>query len=138
MNTIEWAIAVIEMDNENDEINRASKVILAEMKRLKHICGPLAGHICLLCGRTEPCTTDAEEIAKGGPGAPCTFDPTPKQLWENNKKLRSNNTDLRRKLDAIVKSYDAYRARGVLPGADEYFKVVASIAAARSIKGEVE
>lgn len=46
-------------------------------------------HICLLCGRDKPCMTDEEAIAEGGPGKPCTFDPTPRELFDENKRLKA-------------------------------------------------
>ena len=48
--------------------------------------------ICLLCGKDKPCMTDEEGIANGGPGKPCTFDPTPQQLFDDNKRLRERLT----------------------------------------------
>lgn len=45
--------------------------------------------ICLLCGRLTPCMTDEEGIKNGGPGKPCTFEPTPKQLFDDCERLRN-------------------------------------------------
>ena len=33
--------------------------------------------------------TDEEAIAEGGPGKPCTFDPTPRELFDENKRLKA-------------------------------------------------
>jgi hypothetical protein len=49
----------------------------------------LADNICVLCGRSEPCMTDAD-LGPDDPGVPCTFDPTPRQLWEENVRLRKD------------------------------------------------
>lgn len=38
--------------------------------------------LCLVCGAKEPCEL------KDDPNSPCTFEPTPMELLENNKKLR--------------------------------------------------
>lgn len=51
--------------------------------------------ICLLCGKLEPCMTDEEGRKHGGPGKPCMFDPTPKQLFEENKRLRKEIEELK-------------------------------------------
>ena len=40
---------------------------------------------CLNCGAKEPCHLDKAETSgdpENWPGSPCTFDPTPRQLWE--------------------------------------------------------
>ena len=58
--------------------------------------------ICLLCGRLEPCMTDEEGIKNGGPGRPCTFDPTPMELFKENERLRKENFALTAK-QCIVK-----------------------------------
>ena len=44
-------------------------------------------HICLICGRNEPCMTEAD-LQPGDPGIPCTFDPTPRELFDDNKRVR--------------------------------------------------
>ena len=38
--------------------------------------------------------TDDKACQQGGPGAPCTFDPTPRQLYERNKALTQRCRDL--------------------------------------------
>lgn len=38
--------------------------------------------LCLICGAKEPC------VLKDDPSSPCTFDPTPIELLEYNRKLR--------------------------------------------------
>ena len=44
--------------------------------------------LCLLCGRDTPCMTNEEGMANGGPGRPCTFDPTPAEMVERIKLLQ--------------------------------------------------
>lgn len=51
--------------------------------------------ICLLCGKLEPCMTDEQGAANGGPGRPCTFDRTPKQMHEWNTRLRAERDTLK-------------------------------------------
>jgi hypothetical protein len=58
-----------------------------EMERLLALCGPLADRICLNCGRKEPCMSEAD-LPPDAPGVPCTFDPTPAQLWHEVKRLQ--------------------------------------------------
>lgn len=60
---------------------------------------------CLNCGRHEPCelsqmaTTPApHNTPETWPGSPCTFDPTPRELWDDNKRLRSRVAELERQL----------------------------------------
>lgn len=48
-----------------------------------------ADRICLNCGRTEPCMTEADLDLNVPAGVPCTFDPTPRELFEENKRLRA-------------------------------------------------
>ena len=36
--------------------------------------------ICLVCGADKPCMTEAD-LKTGDPGIPCTFDPTPQELF---------------------------------------------------------
>lgn len=52
--------------------------------------------ICLNCDRDRPCMTD-EEAAKFETGIPCTFEPTPKMLFERVRKLQleDNMNDLK-------------------------------------------
>lgn len=57
------------------------KAQLAALQKLNHPS-------CLLCGKTEPCMTDAEGVANGGPGKPCTFDMTPRQIFDWCSELR--------------------------------------------------
>jgi hypothetical protein len=47
--------------------------------------------ICLNCGASKPCELDKTETSgdpDNWPGSPCTFDPTPRQLWDENQRLR--------------------------------------------------
>lgn len=44
--------------------------------------------ICLLCGKTEPCMTEAD-LKTGDPGVPCTFDATGQELYADNQRLRA-------------------------------------------------
>lgn len=44
--------------------------------------------ICLNCGALEPCMAEAD-LKPGDPGIPCTFDPTPRQLFDQNAALRA-------------------------------------------------
>jgi len=48
--------------------------------------------VCLVCGKSEPCMTEAD-IKPGDPGIPCTFDPTPKQLYERLKACEQRVID---------------------------------------------
>jgi len=50
---------------------------IAERDALQRANNPF----CLLCGRTEPCMTDAD-VKLGDPGLPCTFDYTPLKMLE--------------------------------------------------------
>ena len=70
------------VDQASRVLRAAIVTLLAENDRLRERLGPLADPLCLLCGEKAPCMTEAEALANGGPGVPCTFDPTPKQLWE--------------------------------------------------------
>lgn len=66
----------------------------AEIKRLRGRLGPLADPMCLLCGESAPCMTEAEATANGGPGVPCTFDPSPKEMLEYAMKKRQRVEEL--------------------------------------------
>lgn len=46
-------------------------------------------HICLICGRTEPCTETPDA---------CTFDPTPEEIYADNELLRQRIEELERQL----------------------------------------
>jgi len=48
------------------------------------------GQLCLICGKEEPCMKESD-LKPTDPGIPCTFDPTPKQLfdwWTTMRKER--------------------------------------------------
>jgi hypothetical protein len=51
---------------------------------------------CAVCGRIEPCELDKDEMS------PCTFDPSPRQLYDDNCKLRAER-------DALAKDAGRYR-----------------------------
>jgi len=59
--------------------------LIAEVRRLRAMMPP---SICLVCGADEPCMTEAD-LKPGDPGVPCTFDPTPRELWEKFCELRA-------------------------------------------------
>lgn len=65
--------------------------LLEDIKKLEHY--PFEP-ICLLCGRLTPCMTDEEGAANGGPGAPCTFEMTPRELFDHCKYLRKRIKEL--------------------------------------------
>lgn len=48
--------------------------------------------VCLVCGRGEPCTESPEA---------CTFDPTPRELYDENKRLRDELAKARAALKAL-------------------------------------
>lgn len=48
---------------------------------------PIPARICLLCGAEKPCMTETD-LKPGDPGVPCTFDPTPQELYAENIRLR--------------------------------------------------
>lgn len=58
------------------------------------------GPICLLCGKSTPCMTEAEANSHGG-SIPCTFDPAPRELWQRCKTLEAENTRLQEALAGI-------------------------------------
>ena len=63
-----------------------------EIERLRTKLGPLAeDRICLNCGASEPCHLNTAETSgdPNWPGSPCTFDPTPQELWDDNQRLRA-------------------------------------------------
>jgi hypothetical protein len=53
----------------------------------------LATRMCLICGRSEPCMTEAD-LKPGDPGVPCTFDPTPKELWDKLQAAKARIKEL--------------------------------------------
>lgn len=60
-----------------------------EVVRLKARMYPLDEEpMCLVCGASTPCM-DESELKPSDPGIPCTFDPTPRQLYEECKSLRA-------------------------------------------------
>jgi len=56
--------------------------------------------LCLICGRTEPCHLDKAETSgdPNWPGSPCTFDPTPQELYDSG--LRDSWRDAMRVVQA--------------------------------------
>ena len=72
------------------------KAQLAALQKLNHPS-------CLLCGKTEPCMTDAEGVANGGPGKPCTFDMTPRQMYDWCVYLKKRVKKLEEALMAITR-----------------------------------
>ncbi len=46
-----------------------------------------AERACILCGASKPCMTE-KDLKPEDPGVPCTFDPTPHELFDDNKRLR--------------------------------------------------
>jgi hypothetical protein len=76
-----------------------------EVERLTAKLGPLAAdNICLLCGRDAPCMTEAD-LKPEDPGIPCTFDPTPQQLWDDNQRLRAEVKRLEAKCALLAASW---------------------------------
>jgi hypothetical protein len=53
---------------------------------------------CLVCGATKPCMTEAD-LKPDDPGIPCTFDPTPQELFDDNARLRK---ELEKRNDGAV------------------------------------
>jgi len=70
-------------------------------------------HICLLCGRDKPCMTDEEAIAEGCPGKPCTFDPTPRELFDENKRLKAQLAAMEGERDAARHRVDELESREI-------------------------
>ena len=62
--------------------------------------------ICLLCGRLTPCMTDEEGIKNGGSVKPCTFEPTPKQLFDECERLRQKIKELENVRDKLTKRWE--------------------------------
>jgi len=58
---------------------------------------------CAVCGRTEPCELDKDEMS------PCTFDPSPRQLYEDNCKLRAERDALQDQLERRTQERDDAR-----------------------------
>lgn len=58
------------------------------------------GPICLVCGRigSQPCMTE-DEANKHGASTPCTFDPSPKAIWEENKRLKARVAAVEREVE---------------------------------------
>ena len=58
---------------------------------------------CSVCGRPEPCGLDQDEMS------PCTFDPSPRQLYEDNCKLRAERDALQDQLERRTQERDDAR-----------------------------
>lgn len=54
--------------------------------------------ICLVCGASEPCMTEAD-LKPGDPGVPCTFDPTPQELAAKLHDRMRRIVELERQLE---------------------------------------
>jgi hypothetical protein len=79
--------------------------LLERIRKLEHKLGPLlADNTCLLCGRSKPCMTESD-LKPNDPGVPCTFDPTPRQLWDDNKRLRAQVEGLETKCALLAASW---------------------------------
>jgi hypothetical protein len=60
--------------------------------------------VCVVCGADRPCMTDAD-LGPGEPGAPCTFDPTPYQLYKRMRAAEIENEELRRTVGTLLQAY---------------------------------
>lgn len=85
---------------------RRHLINVAENNRLHIIPYDLSGdvpeplRICLICGATTPCMWQ-EDLQPEEPGVPCTFDPTPLQLFQRLRVVERENVELRQDLAAI-------------------------------------
>ena len=68
------------------------------LDRLAAVSCEACPHICLICGKDKPCMAEAE---CPGTGIPCTFDPTPRQLFDHNKVLRKKLAQAERVVAAL-------------------------------------
>lgn len=83
------------VDQASAVLKSAIQSLLEEHDRLRGRLGPLADPICLLGGEKAPCMTEEQSIAEGnGPGIPCTFDPSPKEVLEYAMKKRQRVEEL--------------------------------------------
>lgn len=85
---ISGAWILVDSWNQSEEI----AYLRSELDKAKHY---VDHPFCLLCGRQDPCMTEEEGRANGGPGAPCTFEKTPRQLHEENRRLRKELQDMK-------------------------------------------
>jgi hypothetical protein len=64
--------------------------------------------ICLVCGLSDPCMTEAD-LKPGDPGVPCTFDPTPKELFDRLTSARADTKFAREQ--ALASAIEMDKAR---------------------------
>lgn len=68
--------------------------------------------LCLICRASEPCELDKEETSPPmpegvrWPGSPCTFDPTPQQVWDRCRELEAQAKTLTEERDAWKTGYN--------------------------------
>lgn len=82
-----------------------------------------AESICLICGATEPCMTEAD-LNPGDPGVPCTFDPEPHELLAIAIKQAELMREMAEALRAVSDVDAGYlvTARAALAAYDRHMK----------------
>ncbi len=74
-------LLVDNLKRSRSELSSACENLKAELETLRQQRIKY-GPICVMCGAAEPCEL------KNDPHGPCTFDPAPKELWEEVQRLR--------------------------------------------------
>lgn len=91
--------------------------------------------LCLLCGRETPCMTNEDGIANGGPGRPCTFDPTPKEMVERIKVLQRDKVIAATLMNQASEKLEELRAQLHTAQRDTAEKLSIALSMALRIKG---